>query len=448
MSTSLPMRIGNPELPAKLDLEASLRSQVRSAHVAIAVLVAGFGGAATLIPIGGAVIVSGSVGVESHVKRIAHPVGGTIAAIYVQNGDHVAKGAPLIRFDDKVSESDASLSALSVDQLLAQKARLEAEQLDRSVVVFPPDLAQRTDLAAVRAMDNERRMFSIRRQEQSGIDAQLTAREAQYQHQIAGFRSQIAANNEQMVLIKPEREGIGLLYGKGLVTLSRKNQLERQAIDYQSQIASLRSQIAQGEAKISETQEQLIQGRQTRRSEAGTQLAQINTALNQQQARSVSAGDLQSRTLVRAPYAGVVDKLAFTSTADVVRPAETMMEIVPDTDKMVIEIMVNPVDIDQIAIGQKARVRFTAYSGPASPEVEGKVIEIAADRTVDLETKHSFFPARVTFEARQLAKLGSFKVVPGMPAEVFIETGSRSMLSYVTKPISDQFKRAFRDNPQ
>ncbi len=448
MNTVSSVRLGGAEFPVGIDPEASIRSKIRLAYIALALLVVGFGGAAALIPIGGAVVASGSVGVESRVKRIAHPIGGIIAAVYVQNGEHVARGAPLLRLDDKVSGSDASLSALSVDQLLAQRARLEAEQLGLSSVTFPPELAKRRDPVVIRAMANERKMFAIRQREQVGLAAQLSARTIQYQQQIAGFRSQIAASNEQIALIRPEREGISSLYDRGLVTLNRKNQLERQAVDLKGQIASLDTQIAQTEARISETREQLLQLDQTRRSEAGTQLAQINATLNQQQARSISAGDMQSRTLVRAPYAGIVDKLAFTATGDVVKPAETIMEIVPDADNKVIEVMLSPTDIDQIAAGQKARVRFTAYSGPASPEVDGKVVEIAADRTLDPETRRAFFPARVAFNAKQLTRLGGFRAVPGMPAEVFIHTGSRSMLSYITKPLRDQFQRAFRDSGQ
>lgn len=426
--------------------DRSIAATIRAARLTMLLLVVGFGGAAALVPIGGAVVAGGTVGVESHVKRVAHPAGGTIAKVYVRNGLHVARGAPLIRFDDTVSGSDADLTARSVEQLLAQKARLEAEQLEAGAIVFPPELARRTDASAQQAMANERKMFAIKRREKAGIRAQLIARVAQYRQQIAGFRSQIGAIDRQMVLIRPERAGLGTLYAKGLVSLNRKNELERQAVDYEGNVAALGTQIAQAEARISETREQLIQLGETRRADAGTQLASVAAALNQQLGRSVLAGDIQSRTLVRAAYAGIVDKLAFTTVGDVVRPAETIMEIVPDADRKVVEVMFDPADIDQISVGQRARVRFTAFGGANSPEVAGKVVQIAADRSIDPETKRAFFTGRIAFDIAQLASQGQFRIVPGMPAEVYVETGSRSMLSYVFKPLRDQFARAFRDN--
>lgn len=445
MTTMQPDLYRGPQLPATMSPEVTLDQRLRRARIAMAVLVFGLGGAAAFVPIGGAVVASGQIGVESHVKRVAHPVGGTIAEIYVQNGDHVDRGTPLLRLDDTVSGNDAELSALSVDQLMAQKARLEAEQLGAATITFPPALANRTDAAAVKAMENERKMFAIRQGEQGGLRAQLSARIAQYQQQIAGFQSQIAASRQQMALIRPEREGIQSLYEKGLVTLNRKNQLDRQEVDYQGSVASLQTQIAQTQARITEAREQLIQLGQTRRSDAGTQLASVNAALNQQQQRSVQAGDLQNRSLIRAPHAGIVDKLAFATIGDVVKPGEPILEIVPDGDRKVIEVLVAPSDIDQIAVGQPARIRLSAYSTAATPEVTGKVIQVAADRSVDPESKRAFYAARVSIDPADMKRISDLKLIPGMPAEVFIATGSRSMLSYVTKPLRDQFARAFRD---
>ena len=432
--------------PSPADPDGLIDRTVRTALGGVALLVVVFGGAAAAIPIGGAVVASGTVGVESHVKRIAHPVGGTVAAVAVQNGSHVRAGQPLIRFDDKVSGADADLSALSVNQLLAQKARLEAEQLNAGTVAFPAELVRRSDPGAQAAIANERKMFAIGRAEQSGVRAQLVARVTQYRQQIAGFQTQIDANRHQIDLIKAERQGLSTLYDKGLVTLNRKNEVERQAIDYDGNIAALSTQIAQAQARISETREQLIQLDQTRRSDAGKQLAAVDATLNQQRARSVSTGDIQERTILRAPYAGVVDKLAFTTVGDVIRPAETIMEIVPDADRKVVEVTINPPDIDQVAVGQKARVRFTAFNGPTTPEVEGRILQLSADRSVDPETKRPFFTGRVAFDAKRLQHAGGFRIVAGMPAEVYIQTGSRSMLSYLLKPIRDQFQRAFTDN--
>lgn len=441
-----------PALPAPewaidtYDPESRMRRDMRRALIALAVLVFGFGLAAALVPIGGAVVGGGQVGVESRVKRVAHPTGGVIAELFVRNGDHVAAGAPLVRLDDTVSGSESSLTALSVDQLLAQRARLEAERLGSAGIAFPAQLANAVGPGAAQAMADELRLFGLRRSEQAGLRAQIGARVVQNQRQIDGYNAQIRALQQQAALIEPERQGVKELWEKDLVTISRRNELERTSVDLQGSIAALRANIAQTRARVTEARVQMIQLGESRRADAGTQLAAVNSALNEQQVRSVSAGDLQTRSLIRAPYAGVVDKLAFATIGDVVRPAETLMEIVPDQDRLLVEAAISPGDIDQVRAGQPARIRFTAFNSTASPEIAGAVAVVAPERTTDPETKSSFYAVRVAIAPSSLARWPELKLKPGMPAEVFIETGSRSMLSYLTKPLRDQFARAFRDN--
>lgn len=400
---------------------------------------------AAIIPMGGAVIGGGSVGVESRVKRIAHPTGGVIKAIYVRNGEHVTQGQLLMRLDDRVTGADATYSNLTVEQLLAQRARLEAERLGSGKIVFPAELTGSSNPSAQKAMADEARLFGIRQTEEAGLRSQLAARVDQYNQEIVGFQSQIAALRQQRKLIEPERQGVKDLWDKQLVTINRLNQLERTAVDLDGNVGSLEAQIAQARAKITEAQEQSIQLGQTRRVQAGTDLAQVNTALNQQQLRSVAAADQQDRSEIRAPYTGVIEKIAFAAIGDVVRPAEPIMEIVPDRDVMVVEAMISPTDIDQLMRGQTARVRFSAFNRTTTPEIIGKVTYIATDRSENPDSKQSFYMARIEVDQASVKKEG-LELRSGMPAEVYIETGNRSLLSYVTKPIVDQFMRSFRDN--
>lgn len=419
--------------------------KVRAVLIAMAILILGFGLAGALIPIGGAVIASGQIGVASHIKKIAHPGGGVIAAILVENGAHVRKGQVLIRFDDRVTGADAQYSRLSVDQMMAQRARLEAERLGARSISFPREL-MRDDPAARGAMTDENKLFQIRQSEQAGLAAQLQLRIRQYRQQISAYDMQIRALKQQAALIEPERRGVRELWDKGLVTISRLNQLERTAVDMQGGIGALRANIAQTQARIAEAREQMIQLGDTHRSQAGTDLAQLNGALNQQQVRSVSAVDAQDRSVVRAPYDGVVDKLAFNTIGGVVRPAEVIMEIVPDSDQLLVEGAVSPADVDQVHVGQTARIRFTAFNNTATPEILGKVTFVAADRATDREGSASFYPVRIEIDDAQLRRYPELALKPGMPAELFIDTGSRVMISYLTKPLRDQFERAFRDH--
>lgn len=444
---SLPARFAQPEWQGEpYDPVDRMRRTARIAALSLAALVIGFVIFAVLVPIGGAVVGAGQVGVASRVKRIAHPSGGTIARLRVQNGDHVNKGDVLIELDDDVSGAQSELSALTVDQLTAQRARLEAERLGSSSVNFPAALRARTDPAARAAMADEGNLFRIRRGEQGNIRAQLTARTAQIRRQIDGFQAQIRAFEKQAALIEPERKSVQELWEKNLVTISRLNQVERTSADLQGSIASLQAQIAQAQARITEANEQLLQLSETRRADAGSQLATVNGTLNQEQIRSVNASDQYERSVIRAPYSGTVDKLAFSTNGDVIRPAEVIMEIVPDRDRLLVEAMVSPGDIDQVTTGQQARIRFTAFNSTASPEIAGRVTVVAPERTTDPDTRQSYYSVRVEVDQRDLARWPELRLRPGMPAEIFIRTGSRSMLSYLTKPLRDQFARAFRDN--
>ena len=400
---------------------------------------------AVIVPIGGAVIGSGQVGVQSRVKRIAHPTGGVIARIAVVNGEHVKEGQLLMRLDDRVTGADATYSSLTVEQLLAQRARLEAERLGQGAIAFPPELLKAGTPSAAKAMADEQHLFRMRATEVAQVRVQLGARVTQYQQEIRGIEAQIASLRQQHKLIEPERQGVKDLWDKQLVTINRLNQLERTAVDLDGSVGALNAQIAQARARITEAQEQAIQVSQKRRVDAGTELAQVNTALNQQRLRSVAASDQQDRSEIRAPYSGTVEKIAFAAIGDVIRPAEPIMEIVPDRDVMVVEAAISPADIEQVVNGQAARVRFSAFNRAATPEIAGKVVYVATDRTENQEARASFYMVRIAVDQAAIAR-ERLELRSGMPADVYIETGSRSLLSYITKPLRDQFTRAFRDN--
>ncbi|GGZ01385.1 HlyD family type I secretion periplasmic adaptor subunit [Novosphingobium colocasiae] len=399
-----------------------------------------------LVPIGGAVVASGQVGVESRVKRIAHPTGGVVARILVANGDHVERDQSLVQLDDSVSGAENLYSNLTVAQMLAQRARLDAERMGAPAITFPAELLSSRDPGAQAAMASERRLFLTRNAELAQSHAQLDARASQYQRQIAGFTAQISALRKQQALIAPEREGVRTLWDKGLVTISRLNQLERTSVDIEGSIASLQAQIAEAEARISETREQALTLKQSRRAEAGAQFASLSNTINDQQIKRAVAAAADDRAIVRAPYAGIVDKLALTAVGDVIRPGEPFMEIVPDRDRLTVEVMISPADIDQVHVGQAARVKFTAFNSTATPELEGRLTYLAPERSTNPDTRQSFYEARIAIAPQTLRRHPEMVLKPGMPAEVFISTSTRSMLSYITKPLRDQLGRAFRDN--
>lgn len=445
MTTMLPVPVAHDANALAISYDQRARRRTRTAAIAAGVLALGVLVGGVLVPIGGAVIAVAEVAPESRVKRIAHPTGGVIAEILVEDGDPVEAGALLMRLDTSVSAIDAQSSSASLEQLQAQSARLAAELEGRGSIAFPAALLARDSDSARAAMAAEQRRFALARAERASLLAQLDERVNQSLRQIDGYDVQIAALGRQQELILPELESLRDLRAKGYVTIRRLNEMERAAIELDGSIGALRANIAQARAAIAQAQEQQVQVGQTARTEASAELARVNAAINQQTVASADAGDRFDRSAIRAPQAGTVDKLAFAAIGEVVRPAETILEIVPQQDRLVFNGLVQPGDVDRVRVGQTARVRLSAFNQATTPEFGGTVIFVSADPVSDPETGVRFYRVRVALDRADQAAAAPLELVSGMPAELFIETGSRSMLSYVTKPLMDQFARAFRD---
>ena len=421
-----------------------LRLRTRRAYVLIAALVLGFFGLSALLQVGGAVVGSGEVAVESNVKTLIHPTGGILKALMVRDGDHVAKGQLLMRLDQGVSAVGAESATLGLEQLLARRARLEAERDGASSILFPPDLATKTDARAREAMARERQLFALRRRERDGSIALLKQRVQQYQEQIASYQAQIAAIESQMTLIEPELAGLRKLHDRQLVTINRLNEMERTAVQMKGSKAALESNIAEARAHISEANEQILNVDKQIRSDAGTQLAEVVGQLNDQQVRVATTSDTVDRSEIRAPQSGVVDKVAFTTIGSAVPPAQPLLQIVPDRDSMIVEARIRPQDVDQVRVGQAARVTFSGFNRQTTPDIPGKLIFVSPDLTSDQRTGQSYYRIKVRLDADALARAPQIALKAGMPAETFVQTGDRSILSFLLKPLLDQLRYSMR----
>lgn len=428
-----------------LAIDPDTRRDVARAARAMAFLVFGLGAAAAFLPIGGAVVGAGQLVAETQIKHIANPLPSTaiVAKTFVRDGDHVNAGDPLVQLDATNSSLEERFASRTVHQLLAQRARLEAERLGSPQIAFPDELKRSPDQAAAQAMADESQLFRLRQAEMRGMRAQLAAQVEQNLRQEQGLRAQISSLKSQRELLEPERAGMENLWKRGLVTISRKNQLERQMLETQGSIGSLQAQIAQTRARNREVSEQLQQLGRVKIAQAAGDLAAVDMALNEQRLRSSTSAKQVERSVVRAPNSGVVDKLAITAVGDVVSPAQPMLEIVPDKDRLMVEVAISPADIDRIRLGKTARVQVAAGSGNAKPEMKGKVEYVSASRSTDASKQTSFFIVRVSIDPQTVPSSARSALRPGSPADVFIETGSRSMLSYLTRPLRDQFARAF-----
>ncbi|WP_374413198.1 HlyD family type I secretion periplasmic adaptor subunit [Novosphingobium colocasiae] len=427
--------------------EQRLQSEVRSGLILCGALVFGLGGMAAVLPMAGAVIAPGQVGVASFVRQIGHPTGGVVSDVLVRDGDHVSKGQPLLRLDATVSQAAATYTGENVDQLLARAARLTAERDGAAAIAFPAELTRRAadpDIATL--MGQERRTFALRRAARQAAAAQLDQRVTQTAADMSAARTKARSLDDQAALINDELDATRKLYERRYTTLDRLNALERTASSLAADARGAQESAVASSARISELQVQRGAIGADARSNAAGELMDVLGRIAELRRAQAAADDSYDKSVIRAPQAGVVDKLAFRTVGGVVPPGQTVLEIVPDDDRMVVEATVAPVDVDQVHEGQPAVIRFSAFSTRTTPELNGHVTHVSADRTDDRNAQAAFYRVTISLDRGEIARLGGLRLRPGMPAETFIQTGQRSMLSYILKPLSDQLARAFREN--
>lgn len=426
------------------DPQRALDRSVRHAMILAALLVVVVALMASVIRVTGAVMGNGKLSVESSVKQVAHPSGGVVAQLDVREGDRVRKGQPIMRFDNRVSGDSAASLGQSLEQLLASQARLIAERDGDASIRFPPALATANTPTALAAKDEAGRQFAARRSLRLTEQEAIRERIVQAQQDVAATSAQLQGAENQRTFLTPELEALRGLYARQLVTVARVNQLERTAAELNGTIASLRARIAEKRARIAELRQSAVEAERNARVQAGQELAVVMSQLGDQRVRSIAASDASERSLLRAPYDGVVNNLAFQTVGGVVPPAQTIMEIVPDREPLIVDVAVSPTDIDQLHIGQPAVLRFAAFSAQSTPELTGELFYIGADRKSDERTGATFFEARLRVPESEVQKLGNLKLKVGMPVEAYMQTGRRSLMSYLLKPLVDQFNRAFR----
>jgi HlyD family secretion protein len=424
----------------------SLRNHVRLGLAVLLLLVGGFGGWAAATQISGAVIAAGRLVVDTNVKKVQHPSGGIVDAIGVRNGDLVKAGDRLMRLDPTVTRANLSIVASALDQLQARKARLLAERDGADALTFPKELLARAKEPGVEgSLEGEANLFAVRLQAQVTQRSQLGERISQLREEIVGLEGQSRSKDQEIVLVEKELVGVRALWERRLIELNRVTALEREAARLQGDRARLISTIAQTRGRIAEIELQISGVGHDHLTEVNKELREAESKMGELEERKVAAEDQLRRIDILAPQSGVVHEMAVHTVGGVVSAGETLMMIVPEADRLLVEAKVSPSSIDQLYLGQKAGLRFTSFDQRITPEIEGRVALISADTTTDLRTAESHYDVRIAIEESELARLGAERVVPGMPVEVFVRTGERSVLSYLSKPLRDQMARTFRE---
>jgi HlyD family secretion protein len=430
----------------KAYLIRSLENQSRTGGRVLAVALTVGGGWATLVPLSGAVIIPGTVVSETSVKKIQHPTGGVIAGIFVSDGMHVGEGDILVRLDDTQVRSNFQVVATQLEEIRARISRLTAERDGRDDQPLIRNAAVKN-----RADDNEQllttesSLFKARADARRSQRELLRSRTAQLNEEIVGLDAQTKSKRTQSDLIAQELEGVQALYEKRLTPLTRLTSLQREAARLEGERGQLISTIAETRGKISESELQLVKLDQDFRADVMKDLREAQDKEAELIERVVAAEDQVSHIDLRAPATGVVHQLSVHTIGGVVTPAEIMMVIVPETDELQIDARLPANEIDQVHKDQNTLVRFSAFNQRTTPELNGTVSQVSADITRDPQSNVSYYTVRVSLPGREFARLGERRLISGMPAEVFIQTGSRTMMSYLFKPISDQLHRMFRE---
>ena len=430
----------------KFEPQRSIHAHLIACVAVCVLLIAGVGGWAATTELSGAVIAEGQLVVDSKVKKIQHPSGGVVGTLNVHEGDQVEVGDVLLRLDDTQTRANLSIIVKALTELMARKAREDAERNGADHIELPPELvANIGDPEVARVVDGEQRLFENRRSSRAGQKAQLRERITQLKEEITGLVSQEAGKASEIQWIRKELDGVRDLWSKNLVQFTRVTALERDAARIEGERGNVIASIAQARGKISEIELQVIQVDQDMRTEVGKDLADIRAKIAELVEKRVAAEDMLSRVDIRSPQKGVVHQLEANTVGGVIGPGQQIMLIVPSADMLMVEAKIRPQDIDLVHVGQSAFLRFTALNQRTTPEITGEVNLISADVVQDQKTGASYYTVRISVPQSEYARLDAHKLVPGMPVEVFLNTSERTVISYIMRPIHDQVAKAFRE---
>lgn len=425
----------------------SARGPLLTGFLTLALLVGGFGTWAVLSEITGAVIAPGRVEVDQNRQVVQHPDGGVVAEILVKEGDSVAAGDLLIRLDPEELRSELAVVEGQLFEVLARRARFEAERDGAERLTFDPLLAESDNSVAAELMEGQERLFEARLDSAKAERDQLLKRRDQISDQIIGIRAQQESIAEQTRLITLELADQQSLLDRGLAQATRVLGLQREMADLTGRAGELTAAVAQAEGRITETEIEILRIETTRREEAITRLRDLQfNEIEQAERRRALIAQLD-RLDIRAPVAGVVYAMQVFAPRSVIRPADPVLFLIPQDRPLIITTQVEPIHIDQIYPGQEVAVRFSAFDQQRTPELMGRITLVSADAFQDEQSQISYYRAQIELLPGEIERLpGEMTLLPGMPVEAFIRTQERSPFDYLSKPIADYFARAFRES--
>ncbi|BBK30187.1 HlyD family secretion protein/epimerase transport system membrane fusion protein [Stella humosa] len=443
-----------PEEEANLyNIDAIRRSIRRWTIVGIVTIVTFFGGFvgwAAVADLDSASVAPGTVGVFLNRQAVQHLEGGIVREIKARDGDQVKAGDVVIELDDTQARANLQINQKRYTGLIATEARLLAERDLRERIDYPQALvkAAETDSETKDILLSQTNVFEARRASMKGQEGILRQRMVQSREQIGGFEAQQRARADQIRLINEEVATVQRLLETGNALKPRLLALQRAKAELEGQRGDLVANIARVKQVIGESELQILNINTEMQRTVTQELRDTQTQMLDTAERIRVAQDVLRRTAVIAPVDGEVVNLKYFAVGAVVRPGDTIMEVVPSNDVRIIDVKVNPNDIDTVRVGATARVRLTAFNQRVTPQIDGKVIQVSADAIVDPQSGIPTYHARIAvpMEALRAADLDPSQLLPGMPATAMIWTGQRTALEYFLQPFMTAFRTAFRED--
>jgi HlyD family type I secretion membrane fusion protein len=413
-----------------------LGSRVIVGAILVLALAGGCGAWAATSSLSGAIIAPGVLRVTQHLKELQHRDGGTVAEIAVRAGDTVTKGQVLIRLDDVQIRSERQIVRSELSELQARTARLSAERDMLPAIAFPAD-------TPAEIVQGESRLFDGNRLGLQRRTEQLELQIGQIDQERTALEAQLAALDDEVLLIEKERERMRDLTERKLVETGKVNTLDRELTRMHGQRGEIEANIARANGKASEVRLQIIAVAETARNEAQRDIRALDGRIAELTERLAAVEDRLSRIEIRAPIGGTINEFNVHTIGGVISPAETFATIVPDDSALTVEVKLATKDVDQLFVGQPAKLHFTAFNQRTTPEMHGELTRIAAAATQDRSTGQYYYLAELAISDH--TQLGGRPLRPGMPVDVFIQTEERTAMSYLLKPFTDQVNRAFRE---
>jgi protease secretion system membrane fusion protein len=442
----LPAGPGDQPQPEAHELNTDSRGPARLGLWALAIGLGGFLLWAAFAPLDEGVPSQGTVAINTKRKAVQHPTGGIVKEVLVGDGDRVKEGQLLIKLDEAVTKANYESVRQRYLGLRAMQGRLLAEQAGKGAIAFHPDLqsASKDPLIQSQILTQEQ-LFQSRK---SALRADLQGMQESIQGQqslIKSYQSILESRRNQLSLLNEELTHTRGLVKEGYAPRNRQLELERMTSDANGSIAELLGNIARAQNAVAELRQKLISRQQEYRKEVESQLSDVTREVQSDEGKFRAAADDLNRIEIKSPASGQVVGLAVQTVGGVIQAGQKIMDIVPENELLLVETRVAPNMIDRVHAGLPVDIRFSAFANSPSLVVDGKVVSISGDLLTDPQNGAQYFLSRVSVTPEGYKKLGKRTLQPGMPVEVVLKTGERSLMTYLLHPLTKRMAASLKE---